>query len=121
MQTQFFDEAIVKLKNIEGIDLIYLLNENHEIIKEYRIAEANNNYLEQILNIIKSNFNSLATPLDSNQFHTYTLLNEAGLVIISKIENLYLVIIAGENDPVDLINLLKTCKEIRVGVANHQM
>lgn len=118
MQTQLFDEAIVKLKNIEGVDLIYFLNENYEIVKEHRITESND-YLEQVLNIIKSNFNSLATPLNSNQFHTYTLLNEAGLVIISKIENLYMVIIAGENDPVDLINLLKNCKEIRLGVVNH--
>jgi hypothetical protein len=42
-------------------------------------------------------------------------LNENGLIVFSKVadEGLYLVIIGGENDPVDLMNLLRIVKEAR--------
>ena len=53
----------------------------------------------------------------SDEFHTYSFLNEAGLMIISKLNNqesVYMIIVAGENEPVDLLNLLKICKEARL-------
>lgn len=114
--TQFIDEVIAKTKDLKGVDLIYFLDKNNNIIKEHKNTEKTY-YLEEILNIIKSEelLKSLSsTFLDSKPFHTYTLLNENGLIVISKLavlENLYMVIIAGEEDPVDLLSLLKICKE----------
>ncbi|MBI3590732.1 MAG: hypothetical protein HY094_05050 [Candidatus Melainabacteria bacterium] len=118
-QNKFFDEIIAKIQNIQGTDYIYFLGNDYQIIKEQKV-NGSNNYLEQILNIVKSEprFEEIGTNLYSKPFHTYTLLNETGLIVISKLqakENLYLVIIAGENKSVDLINLLKTCKESRLG------
>lgn len=112
------DEIIAKVQNVGGVDLIYFLDNTYQVIKEKRNNIETNNYLEQILNIIKleSITDELGTTFYSKVFHTYTLLNETGLVVISKISNLglYMIVIAGENDPVDLINLLKICKEVRL-------
>ena len=118
MQTQFFDEVISKIKDIAGIDLVYFLNKNYEIIKEHKITPSSNNHHEQVIGIIKSEalLEKVSTTLNSNPFHTCTLLNELGLMVISKLsnmENLYMITIAGENEAVDLIKLLNICKEIR--------
>ena len=127
---QFFDEVYSKIQNIGGVDLIYFLNDS-KIVREYKKTDANN-HLEEILNIIKSEpeLDNISKTFYSNSFHTFTLLNEAGLMIILKMgksEKLYLVVIAGEKEPVDLIKLLKTCKEIRsngpdvLGNTEHQV
>lgn len=113
---QFIEDVIAKIKSLKGVDLIYFLDKNNQIIKEHKIT-APNNYSEQITKILKSE--SLLetigrTFLDSKSFQTYTLLNENGLIIISRLailENPYMIIIAGEEESVDLINLLKICKE----------
>ena len=113
---QFIDDIINKIKDLKGVDLVYFLDKTNQIIKEHKIT-GTNNYSEQIQSIIKSESlleNISRTFLDSKSFHTYTLLNENGLIIISRLatlENLYMIIIAGEKEPVDLINLLKICKE----------
>lgn len=113
---QFIDDIINKIKDLKGVDLVYFLDKTNQIIKEHKIT-GTNNYSEQIQSIIKSESlleNISRTFLDSKSFHTYTLLNESGLIIISRLailENLYMIIIAGEKEPVDLINLLKICKE----------
>lgn len=113
---QFIEDVIAKIKSLKGVDLIYFLDKNNQIIKEHKITDPNN-YSEQITKILKSE--SLLetigrTFLDSKSFQTYTLLNENGLIIISRLailENPYMIIIAGEEESVDLINLLKICKE----------
>ena len=113
---QFLDENINGIVNVAGVDLIYFLDDNYQIVKEQNITDSPN-YLEQIQNIIKSACLNESFGFYLKPFHTCTLLNENGLIIISKLtlsENLYMVIIAGENEPVDLINLMKTCKEVRV-------
>lgn len=120
-QNQFLDEAVSRLLNIEGIDYICFVDKNCNVIREQQINNTNN-YLQEVLNIIKleSLFDKLSTNFYANPFHTCTLLNENGLIIISKLHNhkdLYTIIIAGENKPVDLINLLKMCKEFRSGFA----
>lgn len=119
------DEIINNIKSLHGVDLIYFIkneDENYKIIQEFN-KTSKNNYYEQIVNILKSEpiFNNISAKLYSKSFHTYTMLNEAGLIIISKInqpDSLYMVIIAGESEPVDLINLLKTCNESRISFAN---
>ncbi len=113
----FFDQSISKLLKITGIDVIYLLDNNYQIFKEHKINNTEI-YLQQILNIVNSEtlINKTGDTVYKSPFHTYTLLNEKGLIIISKLtgsENFHLIIIAGEKDPVDLINLLKICKENR--------
>lgn len=118
MGTSLFDEVIEKIKDIAGVDLIYFIDNNYQIIKEHNNT-GTDNYLHQISNILKSGplFNKVSTTYYGDSFHTFTLLNETGLIVISKLtgefENLYMVIIAGEKEPIDLINLLKICKEIR--------
>jgi hypothetical protein len=88
------------------------------VVKESRFTSAND-YLDQILDIVNSEelLDNIATGKDLGSFHTYTLLNESGLIVISKITkpvNLYMIIVAGENEPVDLVSLLKICKEFRL-------
>lgn len=117
MQDQLIDETINKFQDIQGINIIYFLDKTFQLIKEQKITDTNN-YLEQIISILKSEALSekIASAFYSNSFHTLTLLNETGLIVISKVsiaEELYIVIIAGEKEPVDLIKLLKICKEIR--------
>ena len=120
-QDQFFNEIISKAQGIPGVDLIYFLDSNLQIIKEHKNTETDN-YIEPVSNVIKleSLPDKIGTVFYSTSFHTYTLLNESGLIIISKISNLglYIVIIAGENEPADLINLLKICKEARSGFSS---
>ena len=116
-QDQFFNEAIAKIKNISGIDVIYFLKDN-QILKEHRNTSSEN-YFDQVQNILKSN-----STLFSDEFHTCSLLNEAGLIIIFRLdslESLYMIIVAGENNPVDLLNLLKICKEVRASFENHML
>ena len=118
IQNKFFEEVISKINNIPGIDFVYFLGDDYRVIKE-QSYKGNNNYLEQILAIIKSEslFEKISAKFYTKPFHTYTLLNENGLIIVSKLkqqDNLYMVVIAGENEPVDLINLLKICKETRL-------
>lgn len=112
------DEIISRLSKIAGIDHVYFLDKELNIIKEQGF-KGTNNYLQEILNIIKSEslFEKISKNFYSSSFHTYTFLNENGLIVILKLHNktdLYTVIIAGENEPVDLINLLKICKESRL-------
>ena len=116
------DEVIAKVKNVAGVDVIYFLKDS-QIIKEHNNT-TNENYLEQVQNLIKSEslLKSIGSNLLSDEFHTYSLLNEAGLMIVSKLnnqENLYMIIVAGENAPVDLLNLLKICKETRLSFNDH--
>ena len=111
------DEVIAKVKDIAGTDIVYFLQDG-QILKEH-INTSSTNYLKQIQDMLKSEplFKSIGLNLFSDEFHTYSLLNETGLIIISKlsaIENLYMIIVAGENEPVDLLNLLKICKETRL-------
>lgn len=125
-QDKFCDEIISNITKISGVDCIYFLSNDYEVIKEKNV-KGTSNYSEQILNIVrpKSFFEKISSDFYSKPFHTYTLLNENGLVVISRFflnsdseDNLYLVIIAGENEPVDLINLLKICKECRFSFKN---
>lgn len=111
------DKIISDVVKLPGIDTTYILDSNYSIIKEKNISNAGN-YLEQVLNIIKQEpvSNKIGSDVYSSNFHTYTLLNEAGLIVISKIntkENLYMVVIGGQAKPVDLVNLLKICKKAR--------
>lgn len=120
-QGQLFDKVINNISQIPGVDIIYFLSNeegNFEIIQEFNKSNTSN-YLEQISSILKAepNFNNIGTTFYTKSFHTYTFLNETGLIIISKVtndSNLYMIIIAGENEPVDLINVLKICKETRL-------
>ena len=117
MQDQLIDETINKFQTIQGIDIIYFLDKDFQLVKEQKNTDTSN-YLEQIILILKSQALSekIASTFYSNSFHTFTLLNEAGLIVISRInlsEELYMIIIAGEKEPVDLIKLLKICKEVR--------
>lgn len=112
------DEIISRLSKIAGIDYVYFLDKELNIIKEQGF-KGTNNYFQEILNIIKSEslFEKISKNFYSSSFHTYTFLNENGLIVILKLHNktdLYTIIIAGENEPVDLINLLKICKESRL-------
>ena len=112
------DEIIAKIKNITGVDLIYFLDTGLNLVRKEEKNTSSKDYLPQILNILKleSLANTIGNVFYSKRFHTYTLLNETGLMVISKISNpeLYIVIVAGESEPVDLLSLLKTCKEIRL-------
>ena len=119
LQDKIINEAISKVEILAGIDLVYFLDNNHQILKEKNNTNVHN-YLQQILSII-NNSKPLAT--DSKPFHTYTFLNENGLIILTKIttsenESLYMITIGGEHEPVDLINLLKICKETRLKLQN---
>ena len=119
LQQEPIDEVINKTQNLQGIDLIYFLNKNYEIVKEKRKSNAPD-YLEQITNILKlgPGIENISQTFHSKSFQTLTLLNESGLIVISRLnfeENLYMVIIAGENEPVDLMALLKICKEAQSG------
>ena len=116
------DEVISIVKGVAGVDIIYFLKDS-QIIKEY-CNTSGENYLVQVQNILKSEslLKIISSALFSDEFHTYSLLNEGGLMIISKLdskENLYMIVVAGENEPVDLLNLLKTCKEARLSFQNH--
>lgn len=122
-QNQFFVRTFGKIKKIAGIDHIYALNKERTLIKEEKIS-GNDNHLSEIANILKSEsaIEKLATTSYSKTFHMYTFLNENGLTVILKLKSsdtFYIVVIAGENEPVDLINLLKTCKETRLDFENH--
>ena len=111
------DEVIAKVKDVAGVDLVYFLK-NNQIIKEHNNT-ASESYVEQVQNILKSDslLKSISSNMFSEEFHTCSFLNKAGLMIISKLESqggLYMIIIAGENEPVDLLSLLKICKEARL-------
>lgn len=111
----FVNDVISKVKDIPGIDVVYFLNENKELIKEHKNNEGGN-YLKEVKNLCDAEgvLNSVSSEVFKSEFHTRYFLNEDGLIIISKIgnkNNIYLVMIAGENEPVDLLNLLKICKE----------
>ena len=115
-QVLFFDEIISKVRGVSGVDLIYFIDSNNQMIEEYKISPVENHF-EQVLNIIKLEplSDKLSSFFYSLPFHTCTLLNEAGVIVISKItnpENSYLIVIAGEKEPVNLLNLIKVCKEI---------
>ena len=123
MLNQIFDEVIEKIQMLKGIDLVYFLDSDYKVLKELKITEADN-CLDQIKEIIKleSLSNKIGEAFYSKDFHTYTLLNESGLIVISKLstsDTIYMVIIAGEDEPVDLINLLKICKETRSTLLAH--
>ena len=113
----FLEEVISKLKTVTGVDLIYFLDSNHQIVKEHKTNNTDN-YFQQVLNIVKSEalIPKTGELIYKKPFHTYTLLNEKGMMVILRlngIENLCMIIIAGEKQPVDLITLLKICKESR--------
>lgn len=112
------DNVVKEIQDLRGIDLVYFLNGNNQIIKEIKFTNASN-YLDQVLGVIGSEplLNDLSSFRDLGSLHTFSLLNESGLIVISKMispVNLYLIVIAGENEPVDLVNLLKICKEFRL-------
>lgn len=111
------DEIIAKIKDIAGVNVIYFLKDN-QIIKEHNNT-ADKNYLEQVQTMLKSDslLQSISSSLFSDEFHTYSLLNEEGLIMITKLNNmegLYMIVVAGENEPVDLLSLLKICKEAQL-------
>ena len=117
MKESFFNELISKTKGLSGLDLIYLIDDSFQVTNIHKINDTSD-YLNNITNLIKkqNSLEGVSKSLFSDDFHTYTLLNESGLILVSKLssdENCYLVIIAGENNPVDLINLFKICKEAR--------
>ena len=118
MNTQsehFLDDLISKMKNIIGIDTVYFLDENKNLLKEFHY-NGQGNHLAQIQELFQLQpiSNSLSSSFFQSELHTKYFLNEDGLIIISKLgSNLYLVIVAGENQPADLLNLLKICKESR--------
>lgn len=107
------DKITNLLEKVEGIDLVYFLDSSFQIIKK----SSNNGkatYFDQVLNIISAAGNFYTTD-GSKPSQMYTLLNEEGLIVISKLDilgGLYMVVIGGENEPVDLINLLKLVKEV---------
>ena len=114
---QLLDEIVDKVKNIVGVDSVCFIKDNNEIIKEHKIRPVKD-YLKAVFNLIKSKSESNNENNYLEKFHTQTFLNESGLIIISHLDNqnkdnLYLVVVAGENQAVDLINLLKKCKECR--------
>ena len=116
-QDQFFNEIITKIKDIAGVDVVYFIK-NNQVLKEHRNTSSES-YLTQVQNMVKSDslLELIGSNLFSNEFHTYSLLNKSGLTIISKFsgkESLYMIIVAGENEPVDLLNLLKICKETQL-------
>ncbi len=122
-QNQFFVKTFGKIRKIAGINCVYLLNKELTLTKEEKIS-GNDNHLNEITNILKSEstVEKLAAGSYSKPFHTYTFLNENGLTVILKLKSsdtFYMIVIAGENEPVDLINLLKTCKEVRLDFENH--
>ena len=119
-QNQLIGEVVTRLEKLGGINYIYFLDNHKQIINDKKLT-GNNNYLDQVKNILASKelFKKAESAFYEKEFHTYTLLNESGLIIISKFGgHLYMVVIAGENEPVDLMNLLKTCKEYRKKFSN---
>ena len=120
-QNQIFNEIINKTRDIAGIDILYFLDSNFQLLKEHKKSDANN-YLTEVTNILKSgtNTDTLAENFNLKPFHTYTFLNENGLLLISDLHqrNLYMIIIAGEKEAADLISLLKICKEARMSFQN---
>ena len=122
IEEQTLTNVISKIQAVSGIDVVYFLDNSYNLIKEKKLTETKN-YIEEVINILKSNskLNSVSSNFLSNSFHTCTFLNELGLIIIAKVDylNLYLIVIAGENEPVDLLNLLKICKEIRLSSTQH--
>ncbi len=119
-QNQLIGEVVARLEKLGGINYIYFLDNHKQIISDKKLT-GNNNYLDQVKNILASEelFKKAESAFYEKEFHTYTLLNESGLIIISKFGgHLYMVVIAGENEPVDLMNLLKTCKEYRKKFSN---
>lgn len=115
-----FEKFIAKIQKVPGVDCIYFLNNNYDMIKELNTKKTDN-HLDQVKNIIKAEslFSNIEKGLYQTPFHTYTLLNESGLIAISKLclaETYYMVTIAGENEQVDLIHLLKVYKENREDV-----
>ena len=123
IQNTFFDKIINEVKIITGVNCIFFLDSNYQSIKEHKINDSKT-YQQEIQNLFKSEalFEKIGNNFYSKPFHTYTMLNEHGLIVITKMENpkenFYMVIIAGEKEPVDLINLLKTCKESRLDFEN---
>jgi hypothetical protein len=117
MKESFFNELISKTKELSGLDVIYLIDDSFQVTNVHKVNDTSD-YLNNIINLIKKqdSLEEVSKPLFSDNFHTYTLLNESGLILITRLssdENCYLVVIAGENNPVDLINLFKICKEAR--------
>lgn len=126
LEDQFFNEIIAKVTKVAGVDIVYFLR-NNQIIKEHNNAQREN-YLPEVQNILKSDSisNEISSNLFSDEFHTYSFLNESGLIVISKLsiqgqENFYMIIVAGENEPVDLLNLLRICKEARQSFLEQQV
>lgn len=123
-QSQFFAKSLNTIKEIAGIDYVYILNQDLSIFTEEKVR-GNDNHLKEVTNILKSEslIEKIGMSSYSKPFHTYTFLNESGLVVVVKLQSsdtFYMVIIAGENEPVDLINLLKICKETRLSFNQYQ-
>lgn len=119
MNTQsehFLNDLISRMKSIAGIDTVYFLDENKKPLKEFHYNEQEN-YLTQIQELFRLQpvSDSISSSLFQSEVHTKYFLNEDGLIIISKLSsNLYMAIVAGEDQPADLLNLLKICKESRI-------
>ena len=112
----FLSDLISKMNTIKGINTVYFLDENKKPIKEFHYNETENysNQIQELLHL-EPLLNSVGSNLFQSELHTNYFLNEDGLIIISKVgSNLYMIIIAGENEPADLMNLLKICKESRI-------
>lgn len=115
----FFSKAINTIKNIVGVNLVYFLDNNLQVVSSQQNS-THTNYLEQITNIVKSE-SLLGNSSKTKPFYTYAFLNEYGVILVSKMDSngeIYMVIIAGENEPVDLVSLLKICKETRQDFQN---
>lgn len=112
-QNEFFDALLSKIDIIQGVDLICFLNKDFQVIREKNKSLIDLN-VDNISNIIKSGIFNPENSTFSSPFKTCTLLNDNGLIIISKVSDkydLYMVVFGGEKEPVDIINLLKLVKE----------
>lgn len=116
IQNQFLEGALNEISGLEGIDVVYALDGSNNVISEINNS-GTGNYLSQVVKLIslESVSNEIGNSLYEKPFKTCTLLNEDGLMIITKIDledDIYIIIVAGEAEPVDLINLLRMVKEL---------
>ena len=69
----FFEGSISKFSNITGIDIIYFVDNDYQIIKEQKINNTDN-YFQQILNIVKLEtlIDKTGTSVYEKPFHVLT-------------------------------------------------
>lgn len=113
-----FEKNLSDIINIPGVDLIYFLDSDYKISKSYKKNNVDF-HLDEVKNVIKIESGSKLSKDEPSGFHTMSFLSENGLIIISKLctqDKQYLIAIAGEREPVDLIKLLKCCKEMKTSI-----